>query len=314
MSPRGGLLCSCFEGIQNASFLSVSSRSSTCVHAAVLNKCMGLGIVPVDKLRKRMGLHGDSKDFAVPRVIDGTLVRYVLYQRVYSIVNFTAQNAICIAPGCRSFARRCGHVRLARSAREELKLEDVDVGAAAKANAVVKERARMLTNEEEDDGLEKQPSDTLRGEDDSPEETLCRRARRNLLPCAGETHFAAVWARTADWHCMYEQEVRRGGDPKHLDTMKAMMSSALKRGLIEDCAQTLVEPRCGSCGARRSARHRVTEESALLYHHHSSATALQVSVCSFLALISRHACQSWIISLLCGLRHRGTLLMRPVVF
>lgn len=281
VSARGGLLCSCFEGTQNAAFLSVSSRSSSCVHARVINKCLSIGKVPVEKLRKRMGLRRDAEDFGVPRVFDSSLVMYVLYQRVYSIVTFTAQSAICVAPGCRSFSRRCGHVRVARRVREELKLNDVGAGPASKAKGGVKERVRFLTNEEEDDGLEKQPSDTIRADGDSPEGDLCRRTRRNLLPCSGEVTQAEVWARTADWRGMQEQTRKQVGATSHLDTMEVLFTSAVKRGLVEDVTQTLVEPRCGSCGMRRTAEHQVTEESALLYHHHPSAAALHVRLLPF---------------------------------
>lgn len=276
VSARGGLLCSCFEGTQNASFLSVSSRSSNCVHARVVNKCLSIGQVPVEKLRKRMGLRRDAEDFAVPRVFDKSLVMYVLYQRVYSIVTFTAQSAICVAPGCRSFSRRCGHVRIARRVRDEIKLNDAGAAPATKPKGGVKERARFLTNEEEDDGLEKQPSDTMRADGDSPEGDLCRRASRNLLPCSGEINQAEVWARTADWRGMQEKMRKQGGDTGHLNTMAVLFSSAARRGLVEDVTQTFVEPRCGSCGLWRTAKHEVTEEAALLYHHHPSAAALDV--------------------------------------
>jgi len=284
VSPRGGLLCSCYEGTQNAAFLSVSSRSTDCVHARVVNKCMSLGSVAVDKLRKRMGLRRDAEDFAVPRVFAGTLVMYVLYQRVYSIVTFTAQSAICVAPGCRSFARRCGHVRLARRVREELNLQNVGQAVhSAKAKLGAKARPRFLSNEEEDDGLEKQPSDTIRADDDSPEENLCRRARRNLLPCSGEALQGEVWARTADWMVVQEHALR-GGDPKGVEKMAALRSAAASNGFINDVTKTLVEPRCGSCGTLRDSRHHVTEEPAILYHHHPSAPALQV--CLFPAMLT----------------------------
>jgi len=284
VSPRGGLLCSCFEGTQNASFLSVSSRSTDCVHTRVVNKCLSLGRVPVDKLRKRMGLRKDAADFAVPRVFDGTLVMYVLYQRVYSIVTFTTQSAICVAPGCRSFARRCGHVRIARRVREELKLQDVGrVEIDVKAKAGGKAPSRFLSNEEEDDGLEKQPSDTIRADGDSPEENLCERARRNLLPCAGEEAQADAWARTADWQGIIEKQKAQGGGASTLDKMEVLCATGMLNGMIENVSKTLVEPRCGSCGAHREERHHVAVEPAILYHHHPSAPKLQV--CALLSAL-----------------------------
>lgn len=296
VSPRGGLLCSCFEGTQNASFLSVSTRSTDCMHARVVNKCLGMGRVPVEKMRKRMGLRADAEDFAVPRVFDNTLVMYVLYQRVYSIVTFTAQSAICVAPGCRSFARRCGHVRVARQARAELKPEAAGRFAdGAKVTASNKGRARFLSNEEEDDGLEKQPSDTIRADDDSPEDILCERARRNMLPCSDEVRQGDVWARSVDWWAMQER-VGRGADPKDRELLAIIYTLSVRRGLIEDTANTLVEPRCGSCGTRREQRHAVVEEPALLFHHHPTAPAMHVCRClttlslSFVVELRGHAC------------------------
>jgi len=160
--------------------------------------------------------------------------------------------------------------------RDDKKLKDVGRPVdGVKSKGGPKARARWLSNEEEDDGLEKQPSDTIRADDDSPEENLCRRARRNLLPCRGETAQAEVWARTADWRGM-RQRLEQGDDTAKLDTMGILFSTALGQGLIVDADETLVEPRCGSCGQQRVAHHQVTVEPALLYHHHASAPALQV--------------------------------------
>eukprot|EP00168_Porphyra_purpurea_P019434 TRINITY_DN7748_c0_g1_i2.p1 TRINITY_DN7748_c0_g1~~TRINITY_DN7748_c0_g1_i2.p1 ORF type:complete len:326 (-),score=2.25 TRINITY_DN7748_c0_g1_i2:139-1116(-) len=230
-----------------------------------------------------MGLRRDAADFAVPRVFVGSLAMYVLYQRVYSIVTFTSQGAICVAPGCRSFFRRCGHARVARQVRAELKLQELRrVEGAPKAKAGRKGRARFLSNEEEDVGLERQPPDTIRADDDCPEEILRERDPRNLLPCAGEAAQGDRWTRTADWRGLIERQRAHDGDASQLDMMEAVLASAASRGIMEDVSMTLVEPRCGSCGAQRKARHHLRIEPTIMYHHHSAAPAIQV--CTSFAL------------------------------
>lgn len=192
-------------------------------------------------------------------------------------MTFKAQSPICVAPGCRSFARRCGHVRLARQVREELKLQGDYLPDGGQISSVGKERVKLVTSEEKDDGLEKKPSDTIRAESDSQEDIFCRRVRRNLLPCRGETDQAEAWARTADWLHLSKQTEKMGIDATELQNTAAVYASAAKRRVVEDLSETFVEPFCRSCGLRREARYRVTAEPALLYSHLPSAPAKEVS-------------------------------------
>lgn len=122
VSSQGGVLCSCFSGTQNALFLTVSSRSSDCRHTAMLRKCVGLAGASVAKLVARMRLADGAADFAARSRYGNSTVWTVLYQSVFSLVTFTAGNvATCIAPGCRRFRGRCGHVRVARPSNAELR-------------------------------------------------------------------------------------------------------------------------------------------------------------------------------------------------
>lgn len=177
VSRRGGLLCSCLSGTQNASFLSVSGRSGECAHTKILDKCLPLAGLSAQAARSCLSLAPSAADFGIPRWYGNVLVMYVLYRRVFSIVNFVHNLPTCVAPGCRVFARRCGHVRIARRARNGMpKNENVlePCGAADKmasksrAAGTSFSRALYLSHEEEDDGVEKQPLDTVRSDGDAP--------------------------------------------------------------------------------------------------------------------------------------------------
>jgi len=298
VSSRGGLLCSCFGGTQDALLLSTSSRSMDCMHTRILMRAMAAGDVPAAALRARMALRADAADFAVARVVGSTLTMYVLWRKVFSAVVFTAKQAACIAPGCRSFSRRCGHVRVARQAREGLEPEKGGVGMDMNAPVVVKvkrdksSRPRYVTNEEEDIGLEKVASDTQRGDGDAPEAGLSRRRRRNLLACSGEIADGEAWNRTADWKSSFHDMLRVGDDAaENAAAMGVLYASALRRGLVRDTSEGLVESLCGSCGHRRGDQG-TTFEPAIMYTHHPTAPIL--SVCSSVSIGWPHnACYSW---------------------
>jgi len=78
VSNRGGLLCSCFSGTQNASFLSSSSRSSECSHTELVNRCLPAAGVENDRFRRCMRLSVDAANFAVPRSGGNNVVLNVL--------------------------------------------------------------------------------------------------------------------------------------------------------------------------------------------------------------------------------------------
>jgi len=172
VSSRDGFLCSCFGGHENTLFLSVSSRSSTCKHTAALRKALLSSGVNASTFCSRMRLRADAEEFAVAEDYGSAVVWSVLYHSVFSLVTFSGANAAtCIAPCCRRFRGRCGHVRVARDRLGPDENNDAKFGTAP---AVVKARAdarrpppvaydKVLASEEEDEGLEKLPSDTMRG-------------------------------------------------------------------------------------------------------------------------------------------------------
>lgn len=104
-------MCSCFMGTQNALFLSASSRSSDCQHTSMLRSSILDSGVSVAKFRERMQLADMASDFGACHQYGSSVVWTVLYHSVFSLVNFTACNvASCVAPRCRRFRSRCGHV------------------------------------------------------------------------------------------------------------------------------------------------------------------------------------------------------------
>jgi len=207
-SNRGGVLCSCFTGTQNALFLSVSSRSFVCKHTSALLFCLSTARTRLAEFWQRIHLGAAPKDF-VRRSPLGSSSWLVLFRSVYLLVSFTPANvAACIAPSCRRFRARCGHVKLARPFNAELRSE---VAVAVKEWSSSAPKAAPAGDSaclhgglpEEDAGIEKEPGDTVRDGGDAAEATVALRVRRNLLLCVGENAAGEVWARTCDWKEMF---------------------------------------------------------------------------------------------------------------
>jgi len=294
VSPRGGLLCSCYGGTQNGSFLSASSRSSECVHAKVLDNCLVAAGVSVNLLRRRLSLTADAANFSVSRIFGSTLVVYVLYRKVYSILTFMGKYGTCVAPGCRSFSRRCGHVLLARRHRDNLPVhnrettpDDEHEHKSKPPTSTPCGRQLFLTDEEEDTGLENLPSDTVRSGKDAPDIELSARLKRNMLPCSGELLVGEAWNRAADWRSMYMRRSRMCDDRRahDLGTIMACYTAAVKRGLAADTREPLVESHCGSCGKARTVKNKVTLEQGVVTTHHPTAPRLRVRHCLLFSLV-----------------------------
>ncbi|OSX79158.1 hypothetical protein BU14_0085s0009 [Porphyra umbilicalis] len=174
VSSRGGFLCSCFRGTRNAMSLSATSRSTSCSHVALLKQAVEAAGVSANTFQSRMCLRADAADSAFNDVYGSTVVWPVLHRSVFSLVTFSAANAAAfVAPGCRRFRSRCGHVRVAREHLGSDGRTMADVGsspaavAARSASRKAPTRLRVLDNEEEDEGVEKQPLHTMRGRTDS---------------------------------------------------------------------------------------------------------------------------------------------------
>jgi len=141
----------------------------------------------------------------------------------------------------------------------------------------------VLNCEEEDDGLEKQPSDTVRAPQDADPSKVSTRTRRNMLPCDGELHKGEVWNRTADLRGMY-MSLCAGPTAANAAKLKMagqLFQAAMSTGSVEDLRRTLVEPFCGSCGLQRQDGHKVEKERGLLVTHHPSAPAMKVCSCTW---------------------------------
>lgn len=120
VSSRGGLMCSCYSGTQNALLLTESAGSSDCQHTALLRRCLPAAGVPVHTFQKRMQLRHDAANLAISTKIGTTVLWTALYQSVFSLVSFTPGNVTtCIAPRCRCFRGRCGHFKVARPLNAE---------------------------------------------------------------------------------------------------------------------------------------------------------------------------------------------------
>ena len=189
------ILCACFAGTQNALFISASSRSSVCKHTTALRSCLSSNGISLDMFGRRIHLGSTPANFVSRQPYGPMRFWVVLYRSVYSLVSFNAANvATCIAPSCRCFRARCGHVVLARPLNVERRAFDASdaatdtggkVGKAKPATAV---DGAPVPNEpaDEDVGIESEPGDTNRASSDAAEATVAARVRRHLLPCLGE--------------------------------------------------------------------------------------------------------------------------------
>jgi len=295
VSSRDGFLCSCFGGHENALFLSASSRSTTCTHTTALRKALMASGVSTGTFCSRMQLRADAADFTMCEDSGSAIFWSVLYHSVFSLVTFSSANAAtCIAPCCRRFRGRCGHVRVARDRLGPDGFNDAKFGsapAAFKARADARRPSpvvydKVLVNEEEDQGLEKLASDTMRGPQDSSPVDLAARTSRNMLPCSGEVAQGELWTRTADWRALVQQQAAAGtaGQENALKLLPIAINASCRNGFILDTRVPLVEPYCGSCGQQRQERHKVQTEPALLTTHHPTAPALKVCLFSLFAL------------------------------
>lgn len=132
------------------------------------------------------------------------------------------------------------------------------------------------------------------------EKVVSKRVPRNLLPCVGDTADGDAWARTADWRGLYLRRARDGDDRMQddLTLMGEVLRMSLRLGYMRDTRVPLVEAHCGSCGCRRGERHAIETEPALLYTHHASAPAVNVSyLCPFDHYVSLSV--RWFIFVLC---------------
>ena len=284
-SRRGGILCSCFAGTQNALFLSASSRSCVCKHTRALRRCLVKEGIALSLFLRRMHLGSSPTNFVSQKRYGPMQFWVVLYRSVYSLVSFSAANmATCIALSFWRFRALCGHVALARPRNMNSRAADVAAGvkpgtplAPVKA-ASANQPLLPLGLADEDDGIETEPCDTERGSGDAAESTVSARVRRNLLPCKRKIADAEVWARTAEWRGIAALRRLRGGANKAGDIKKveAVMKSAAQMGLMHGRGLVPVEPYCGSCGSEREKKHVVTKERAVLYTHHATAPAIQV--------------------------------------
>jgi len=291
---RGGILCTCFARTQNALFLSASARSCVCKHTVALRRCLAKDNIPADRFWQRMHLSSAPADFMCAQPYGPMRFWVVLYRSVYSLVSFSAANAAtCIAPSCRRFRTRCGHVALARplngarrAAASELKPA---VAAKPKVKAATTSDGRGVPADlpEEDAGIETEPCDTARGSADAAEANVAARVRRNILPCVAEISAGEVWARTADWRGMSERRCATHDDERadQLQTMSNIMAAGIGNGLVHDRSFVPVEPYCGSCGRKRDDKNTIIKERAVLYTHHPTAPAIQVRVCRSLARV-----------------------------
>ena len=286
-SRRGGLLCSCFSGTQNALFLSASSRSTTCQHTTALRSCLSDANIPFTRFWTRMHLGSMAADFAVKKQLGSSLVWVALYRSVFSLVSFSAANAAaCIAPSCRRFRSRCGHVTFVRPLHEDHRATAAAGDAmgnttrsASYKTAVRADPPSAIDGVPDDDvGIESAPCDTARSSTDAAEAAVSARVRRNMLPCAGEIESGDVWARTADWRGLFLRRASGSAADRasHHATVKGIMEIMGDAGQVHHLRKPEVELYCGSCGRQRDEQHVVTKEAAVLYTYHPSAPAMQV--------------------------------------
>jgi len=99
--------------------------------------------------------------------------------------------APCIAPSCRRYHTRCGHVNLARPFNAAQRADDAADQRKAQTGAASQPARRpdpLVLQDglpEDDDGIENETCHTDRSVADAADSALAARVRRNLLPCTG---------------------------------------------------------------------------------------------------------------------------------
>lgn len=162
------------------------------------------------KFQARKQLSDDAADIADHTHFGSTVVWTVLCHSVLSLVTFSPVSvATCIAPGCRRFRGRCGHARVARqlhnARKEQMTADHLAAGHCGLPAGSRKPMKRLdddisfVVAPNEDQGLEKLPTDSRRGKRDVEEGSISKRVPRNLLPSVGEVADGEAWSRTADW-------------------------------------------------------------------------------------------------------------------
>jgi len=166
-------------------------------------------------------------------------------------------------------------------------IPDGEDASVSKAKLSTSRRLRFVVSEDEDDGLEKLPSETERTAADAPESSLSSRLWRNMLPCCIDEDLGTMWCRTADMRSMVVSLARRRDESTARDLKEMMIyfRSAVRRGFIADTRHTLADSHCGSCGQARGVRHEVTADEAVLYTHHPTAPSIRVSFYDLLSFI-----------------------------
>eukprot|EP00168_Porphyra_purpurea_P010797 TRINITY_DN2691_c0_g1_i2.p1 TRINITY_DN2691_c0_g1~~TRINITY_DN2691_c0_g1_i2.p1 ORF type:complete len:290 (-),score=50.73 TRINITY_DN2691_c0_g1_i2:1565-2434(-) len=191
-SHRGGLLCSCFAGTHNALFLSPSSRSTARKHTSALRLCLSDAKISFCKFWAPMHLRSDAADFVIKKQV-GSLLWVVFYRSVFPLATFTAGNvAACIAPSCRRFCARCGHINLARPFNNAHRANANMDEQTSKSTIFSTPKVAKSSDQKPIDGIpdedadfDKEPADTSRGTTDASESVVAARVRCNLLPCKG---------------------------------------------------------------------------------------------------------------------------------
>lgn len=121
---------------------------------------------------------------------------------MFSFVTLTPGNvAACIAPGCRRFRARCGHVVNGRAHIKRLGLDGnsgLPAGTPRAPSVATKKsanggRPRFLLDKDEYEGVEHMPPATTRGGMDVDVTSLSDRAARDMLPCVGEILQGEAW-------------------------------------------------------------------------------------------------------------------------
>jgi len=135
--------------------------------AAIIRPSFGTAGASVDLFRRKLCLTSDATNYCVSPALGPSAVVYALYRKVYSMMTFVGKNGTCVAPGCRRFSRRVGYVVMAHRFRDSFPVSghqetaDVEGGDNARPTLTSYGGPQYVTNEEEDEGLEKLPSDTL---------------------------------------------------------------------------------------------------------------------------------------------------------
>jgi len=246
-SPAGNVLCSCWDGRENAALLSLTGKGSTCWHADCFRAALAEVREHVPNLQAALQVRPGTEAHAVDVELLRGRAAVAFDGKVFSpVVASRRQHIKCVAVCCRSVQRRCQHATLVRKLERFAEAVKDDDGSDGESDGV--------------ESLDEQ--DNVIDEEELVQITRFR-ARRNLLSCMVEDKLAEKWQRTSEWAsaedvpaCLFapppsssmSDDNALPGEPPDEPPPTTPVQRLARWGMAFDPGKALCETHCPVCG------------------------------------------------------------------